>query len=130
MSNIALRIVIADRQHDQRSKIENMLNRLGYCRVAHLSSFQALQAATRAQGTPFDLLIVNTVLVPSRQFNLLKFCHDNPRIRHALIYEGQRADCSRVSVPVNARIQLCLSRAPDFDSIKRCLHTVDPLLAR
>lgn len=29
MSNIALRTVIADRQEDPRSKIENMLNRLG-----------------------------------------------------------------------------------------------------
>ncbi|MGE8098574.1 chemotaxis protein CheY [Pseudomonas fluorescens] len=126
MSNKALRILIADGQHFQRIKIEKMLNQLGYCRIAPLSSFQEVQSVTRTQGHPFDLLIINTALVLSTEFNLLKYCHENPRIRHALIYEGWRTECSMVSVSVSQAIQVCLSKTPDFDSLKRCMDVVDP----
>jgi PleD family two-component response regulator len=126
MSNKALRILIADGQPIQRIKIEKMLNQLGYYRIAPLSSFQEVQSVTRTQGQPFDLLIINAVLVLSTEFNLLRYCHDNPRIRHALIYEGQCTQCSVVSVSVSKAIQVCLSQTPDFDSLKRCMDVVDP----
>ena len=74
----------------------------------------------------FDLLIINTALVHSRQVNLLKYCHDNPLIRHTLIYDGQCAQRSVVSVSVSQTLHLSLSQSPDFTSLRRCMEIVDP----
>ena len=126
MSNKALRLLIADADLLQRIKIEKMLNQLGYHRIAPLSSFDELQALTRADGVAFDLLIINTALVHSRQVNLLKYCHDNPLIRHTLIYDGQCAQSSVVSVSVSQTLHLSLSQSPDFNSLRRCMEMVDP----
>jgi hypothetical protein len=126
MSNKALRLLIADADLLQRIKIEKMLNQLGYHRIAPLSSFDELQALTRTDGVAFDLLIINTALVHSRQVNLLKYCHDNPLIRHTLIYDGQCAQSSVVSVSVSQTLHLSLSQSPDFNSLRRCMEMVDP----
>ena len=126
MPNKALTILIADEQHLQRLYIEKMLNQLGYHRIAPLSSFDELQALTRSGVVAFDLLIINTALVHSRQVNLLKYCHDNPLIRHTLIYDGQCAQRSVVSVSVSQTLLLSLSQSPDFTSLRRCMEIVDP----
>ena len=127
MSNKALRLLIADADLLQRIKIEKMLNQLGYHRIAPLSSFDELQALTRSGCVAFDLLVINTALVRSRQVNLLKYCHDNPLIRHTLIYDGQCAQSSVVSVSVSQTLHLSLSQSPDFNSLRRCMEIVDPL---
>ena len=127
MSNKALRLLIADADLLQRIKIEKMLNQLGYYRIAPLSSFDELQALTRSEGVAFDLLIIDTALVRSRQVNLLKYCHDNPLIRHTLIYDGHCAQSSLVSVSVSQTLHLSLSQSPDFNSLRRCMEIVDPL---
>ncbi|MCK3844910.1 MULTISPECIES: chemotaxis protein CheY [unclassified Pseudomonas] len=124
MPNKALRLLIADVDLLQRLKIEKMLNQLGYHRIAPLSSFDELQALTCSGGVAFDLLIINTALVHSRQVNLLKYCHDNPLIRHTLIYDGQCAQSSVVSV--NQTLHLSLSQSPDFNSLRCCMEIVDP----
>jgi hypothetical protein len=126
MSNKALRLLIADADLLQRIKIEKMLNQLGYHRIAPISSFDELQGLTRSEGVAFDLLIINTALVHSRQVNLLKYCHDNPLIRHTLIYDGQCALSSVVSVSVSQTLHLSLSQSPDFNSLRRCMEIVDP----
>lgn len=124
MPNKALRLLIADVDLLQRLKIEKMLNQLGYHRIAPLSSFDELQALTCSGGVAFDLLIINTALVHSRQVNLLKYCHDNPLIRHTLIYDGQCVQSSVVSV--NQTLHLSLSQSPDFNSLRCCMEIVDP----
>ena len=126
MSNKALRLLIADADLLQRIKIEKMLNQLGYHRVAPISSFDELLGLTRSVGVAFDLLIINTALVRSRQVNLLKYCHDNPQIRHTLIYDGQCAQRSVVSVSVSQTLHLSLSQSPDLNSLRRCMEIVDP----
>ncbi|ROM46175.1 chemotaxis protein CheY [Pseudomonas poae] len=126
MSNKALRLLIADADLLQRIKLEKMLNQLGYYRIAPISSFEELQGLTRSVGVAFDLLIINTALVHSRQVNLLKYCHDNPLIRHTLIYDGQCALSSMVSVSVSQTLHLSLSQSPDFNSLRRCMEIVDP----
>ncbi|MEO8489979.1 chemotaxis protein CheY [Pseudomonas sp.] len=126
MSNKALRLLIADADLLQRLKIEKMLNQLGYHRIAPLSSFDELMGLTRSGGVAFDLLIINTALVRSTQVNLLKYCHDNPQIRHTLIYDGQCALSSVVSVSVSQTLHLSLSQSPDFNSLRRCMEIVDP----
>ena len=124
MSNKALRLLIADAELLQRIKIEKMLNQMGYHRIAPLSSFDELQALTRSGVVAFDLLIINTALVHSRQVNLWKYCHDNPLIRHTLIYDGQCAQHSVVSV--SETLHLSLSQSPDFNALRRCMEIVDP----
>ncbi|MBC3256823.1 chemotaxis protein CheY [Pseudomonas paralactis] len=126
MPNKALRFLIADAEHLERNKIEKMLNQLGYYRIAPLSSFDEVQALTRAGGVTFDLLIINTTLVRSRQIDLLNYCRDNPMIRHALIYDGQCAQRSVVSVSARQTLHLPLSQSPDFISLCRCLEMLDP----
>lgn len=126
MSNKALRILIADGELIQRIKIEKMLNQLGYCRIAPMSSFKEIQSVTGHQGSSFDLLIINAALVRSEDVNLLKFCHETPQIRHALIYDGRCTQSFVVSVPVNQTIHLSLFQTPDCDSLRRCLDVVDP----
>ena len=126
MSNKALRFLIADGEHLQRVKIEKMLNQLGYYLIAPLSSFDEVQALTRSNGVMFDLLIINTALVRSRQVDLLKFCRENPMILHALIYDGQCAQRSVVPVSASQTLHLSLSQSPDFNSLCRCLEMLDP----
>ncbi|MPQ84700.1 chemotaxis protein CheY [Pseudomonas sp. MAFF 730085] len=126
MSNKALRLLIADADLLQRVNIEKMLNQLGYYRIAPLSAFDQLQALTKAGSVAFDLLIINTALVPARQVNLLKFCHDNPLIRHTLIYDGRCAQRSRASVLVSQTLHLSLAQSPDLNSLRRCMEIVDP----
>lgn len=126
MSNKALRILIADGELFQRIKIEKMLNQLGYFRIAPMSSFDEVQSIARIQGVAIDLLIINAALVRSMEVNLLKFCHESPQIRHALIYDGECALSSVVSVSVSVAIHLSLSQSPDLDSLRRCLDVVDP----
>lgn len=126
MPNKALRFLIADGEHLQRVKIEKMLNQLGYHRIAPLSSFEEVEALTRSNGVMFDLLIINTALVRSRQVDLLKFCRENPMIRHALIYDGQCAQRSVVPVSASQTLHLSLSQSPDFNSLCRCLEMLDP----
>lgn len=126
MPNKALRLLIADADLLQRIKLEKMLNQLGYHRIAPLSSLDELQALTRSGCVAFDLLIINTTLARSRQVNLLKYCHDNPLIRHTLIYDGQCAQSSVVSVSVSQTLHLSLSQSPDFNSLRRCMEIVDP----
>ncbi|WP_106803273.1 chemotaxis protein CheY [Pseudomonas sp. S5D5] len=126
MSNKALRLLIADADLLQRIKIEKMLNQLGYYRIAPLSTFDELQALTRSGTVAFDLLIINTALVCARPFNLLKYCHDNPLIRHALIYDGQCVQGSVVSVSVSHTLHLSLSQSPDFNSLRHCMEIIDP----
>ncbi|WP_089042178.1 chemotaxis protein CheY [Pseudomonas fluorescens] len=111
MSNKTLRFLIADGEHLQRVKIEKMLNQLGYYRIAPLSSFEEVQALTRSNGVMFDLL---------------KFCRENPMIRHALIYDGQCAQRSVVPVSASQTLHLSLSQSPDLNSLCRCLEMLDP----
>jgi len=127
MSNKALRLLIADADLLQRIKIEKMLNQMGYHRIAPIGSFDELLALTRSPGVAFDLLIINMALVHTREVNLLKYCHDNPLIRHTLAYDGQCAQSSRVSVSVSQTLHLSLSQSPDFNSLRRCMEMLDPL---
>ena len=85
-----------------------------------------VQALTRSNGVMFDLLIINTALVRSRQVDLLKFCRENPMIRHALIYDGQCAQRSVVPVSASQTLHLSLSQSPDFNSLYRYLEMLDP----
>ncbi len=126
MPNKALRLLIADGAFHQRVKIEKMLNHMGYFRVAPLSSFDELVALTCSSGVAFDLLIINAALVGARQVNLLQYCQDNPLIRHALIYDGQCAQHSVMSVSARQTSRLPLSQSPDFDALSRCMERVDP----
>ncbi|WP_073523175.1 hypothetical protein [Pseudomonas fluorescens] len=88
MTNKALRILIADVRHEPLLHIEKLLNRLGYYRIAPISSFDELVLLTSDPHQPFDLLIVNKALAVPYGTDIQQFCSARPHIRHVLFYDS------------------------------------------
>lgn len=75
---------------------------------------------------PFDLVLVNRMLVTDEAFELDDFCHRCPSVRHALIYDCKGAP-ARKSVMVNGvKIIQSTGYLPDATSIKKLMQLIDP----
>ncbi len=126
MTDKTLRILVADKQHFQRLKIEKILNQLGYFRVAPIQSFDEIKALTRFSAKPFDLLIINKAIAAETGVDLDEFCRDNPLIRHALIYDGQEIQLPAMSDPAPSAVQINLAGTPESESLKGLMELIDP----
>ncbi|AZD55525.1 hypothetical protein C4K19_3740 [Pseudomonas chlororaphis subsp. aurantiaca] len=126
MTDKTLRILVADKQHFQRLKIEKMLNQLGYFRIAPVQSFDEIETLTRFLNKPFGLLIINSALVAATDIDLDEYCRDNPLIHHALIYDSQEVELPSLPEPMPAAIQINLSGAPESSSLRGFMEIIDP----
>lgn len=90
MPNKSLRILIADKQHFNRMKIERLFNQLGYFRVAPVHSLEELLNLVEYGCEPFDLLVINASMADGK-LNLLDFCLDNRQVARADIRRSVRA---------------------------------------
>ena len=127
MSNKALRILIADAQHFQRMRIERLLNQLNYYCIAPVHDLEELLTLIEYGCEPFDLVVINASLAHGA-LNLLDFFRDNPQVRHAFIYDGQRSQLPPIATRDQQKIQVSLALLPDLLSIQRCMALVDPRL--
>ncbi len=124
MSNKALRILIADAQHFQRMRIERLFNQLSYYRVAPVHSLEELLILVEYGCEPFDLVVINASMAGDAM-NLLDFFRDNAQVRHAFIYEGQRAQLPPIPGCEQQKIQVSHASLPDLASISRLMALID-----
>ena len=128
MPNKALRILIADAQHVQRVGLEKILNRQGYYRIAPVSSLEELLILTEYAVKPFDLLLINQLLLGSPEVDPGMFSHSHPSIRNALIYDGTNGHSPPLSGCWLAHwIQVTLPHVPNEQSIKNFMGFIDPV---
>ncbi|MBX9404843.1 hypothetical protein K5E40_04025 [Pseudomonas baetica] len=128
-SSKSFRVLVADPQSEQRSLIEKDLNVFGYYRIATASSFRDLVTLTHYSPDPgerFDLLIVNANLITAAGINARDFCLNNPRLRHALIYEPERQQRWSKTFTERPRQQVRLIRTIDRAELMDFLLAIDP----
>lgn len=126
MTNKALRILIADERHDQLLRIEKLLNRLDYYRIAPVRTFEELSLLTSAPHESFDLLIVNKALASSYGIDMSKFCRGRRQILHALVYESPAAPLALCLDCLGRSIYTSLTDAPGASELNILLNIIDP----
>lgn len=126
MATPSLRILIVDNQHLQRLGLEKILNLQGYYRIAPVATFEELLLIVQNAVEPFDLVLINRMLVTDTAFNLDDFCHHCPSVRHALIYDGQVSPSRKSVVEGGAKIIQKITCIPDETSIKKLVQLIDP----
>ncbi|MCK1793141.1 response regulator [Pseudomonas violetae] len=124
MPNKALRILIADEQHFQRMRIERLFNQLNYYRIAPVHCLEELLTLVDYGCEPFDLVVINASMAGDA-LNLLDFFRFNAQVRHAFIYEGQRAKLPPIPACEQQKIQVSHTSLPDLASISRLMALVD-----
>lgn len=129
MATRDLRILIADYQHAQRVRLERILNRLGYFRVAPVQSFEELLTLTHYTCEPFDLfdvLLINMELARAAGIDIERFCRGNPQVCHALVY-GVAVGPESLSLPdVGEPQQIRLVDTVDEYSVRSFMTHIDP----
>ena len=108
-------------------RIERLLNQLNYYCIAPVHDLEELLTLIEYGCEPFDLVVINASLA-NGALNLLDFFRDNPQVRHAFIYDGQRAALPPIPARDQQKIQVSLAVLPDLSSIQRCMALVDPRL--
>ncbi|MET0778156.1 MAG: response regulator [Pseudomonas mandelii] len=125
MPNKALRILIADEQHFHRMIIERLFNQLDYYRVAPVQDLASMLTLVEYGCEPFDLVVVNAALAAG-ELDLLSYFLDNRQVRHALIFDGQRAQLPTVPASPQPRVQVSHAALPDLRCIQTLLAIIDP----
>jgi len=125
MPNKALRILIADEQHFHRMKVERLFNQLDYYRVAPVQNLEELLTLVEYGCEPFDLVVINAALA-SGALDLLGLLRDNPQMRYALIYNGERAQLPPIPACTQQKIQVSHVALPDLSTLTRLMSIIDP----
>lgn len=126
MPNKALRILIADQQHFHRMNIERLFNQLGYYRVAPVQGLAPMLTLIEYGCEPFDLVVINASLAAG-ELDLLGYFLDNRQVRHALIFDGQRAQLPTIPACRQQKIQVSHAALPDLVCIEQLMTIIDPL---
>jgi hypothetical protein len=125
MPNIALRILIADQQHFHRMNIERLFNQLGYYRVAPVQGLAPMLTLIEYGCEPFDLVVINASMAAG-ELDLLGYFLDNRQVRHALIFDGQRAQLPTIPACGQQKIQVSHAALPDLVCIEQLMTIIDP----
>lgn len=120
-----LRIFIAEKHFETSLTIERMLNFLGYYRIAPIKSFEELLTLTDSAFESVDLLIVNTTLASSYNFDLAELSRIRPHILHVLCYETPRRRLSFVVEHSSWIISENMKNAPDIGSLSIIMKLIE-----
>lgn len=127
MINNALRILIADEQHETLLRIERALNRIGYYRVAPVQTFHDLMQLTDIPDYKFDLLIASNSLALPDGVDLITFCEERPNILNALFYD-QSSRCFELLVErQDLSIKASLVDIPNAGALRVLMKIIDSL---
>jgi hypothetical protein len=74
---------------------------------------------------PFDLVVVNATLAAG-ELDLLGYFLDNRQVRHALIFDGHRAQLPLTPVCRQQKIQVSHVALPDLACIRPMMTIIDP----
>ncbi|MBS0045152.1 hypothetical protein KO533_18575 [Shewanella sp. NKUCC05_KAH] len=86
MSKKILRIIIADKKHENRLCIEKQLNSLGYFRIITTASFAEASRLAQVENFQVGLVIIEESLIHTEHFNQLRTQSATPNI---LVYRTQ-----------------------------------------
>jgi CheY-like chemotaxis protein len=125
MTDKTLRILIADELDEQVVQIERTLNHLGYFRVVPVASLDELMTMVQSAFEPFDLLIANTDMAVRSGVDLPRFCKASPQVRHALLYEAQKADLPEPADPSQTNAGVSVAQLPDSEVLKKFMAIVE-----
>lgn len=129
MPDKCLRILIADSSQEQCSRIQRLLNGLGYFRIAVVSSFRELATLTHYSCEPFenfDLLLLSGDLAFAAGVEASAFCLGNPQIRHALIYGGRTEHPLPVLLGAPAQQEVFWVRRATSEILQRFIAHINP----
>lgn len=126
MPNRSLRILIADEDPFRLMQAEQLLNQLGYYRIAPVRSFEELMALTEYDGEPYDLLIANSELAEHVGVDLIKFCRKTIQIRNSLIYECKSFKPRAVPTMPYRPIYVAVSPITDGEAMQAFMDVIDP----
>lgn len=101
-----LRILIADKNHSNRLKIEKSFNRFGFYCVYPAREFAEILNICQYASTPFDLLVVDLGTVTAAGVDYIEFLEQNPCIRHSLVYESEVAKNKAKATKSGCRINV------------------------
>ena len=118
-----LRILIAEKEHNQRLLIEKSLNLLGQFRVATVASFAELDQLTQPSALIFDLAIANGALTREEGVDAALFCLRNTCIRNALIY-GDEYLLLRDGASTKQWGTLMMARFADLQTLTRVFEAL------
>jgi len=122
-----MRILIADAQHSNRLSIETMLNRMGYFRIAPVSSFDEICVLAQCAVEPFDLLIINDDLSCEAGVDAIGFSQGSPMLRSALAYNRAGSPSANNPRRVGRSVTMTLAGLPTFEAISGLMHTLESL---
>lgn len=108
-------------------RIERLFNQLGYYRIAPVRGFDELLTLVEYASEPFDLVLVNGSMTPA-SMDLPGFFLHNAQVRHAYIYDSERAYASSVPVGAQHKVETSRSALPDLRAIEQLMSSLDPPL--
>ncbi|WP_409319253.1 hypothetical protein [Pseudomonas sp. KCJK9016] len=123
-----LRILVADDQFEQCVLIEKSLSLLGYFRVCPVNTFHELTLLSHFSPNTyerFDLLIVNAKLITSAGLDVAKFCVNNSRFRHVLVYGGEYSQAKPQNLSVKPHHQVRRLGSLTHQSLVEFLSVID-----
>lgn len=122
-----MRILVADAQHSNRLSIETMLNRMGYFRIAPVSSFDEICVLVQCAIEPFDLLIINDDLSREAGVDAIGFCQGSAMVRNALAYNRSGSPSTHIPRQLGDSVMATLMGLPAFEAINCLMHTLETL---
>lgn len=125
MANPRLRIVLVDTELSARINLEKNLSRLGYHRVAPLSSLHELLIVIDNAACAFDLLVISDAVLNSAGAATAQAVRSAAAIRHMLVYQGAELQLATWVDPSKPTLNFALSCPPDQTSIQRVMSVVD-----
>ncbi|NWC93100.1 MULTISPECIES: histidine kinase [unclassified Pseudomonas] len=125
MVNPKLRILLVDEEHTRLVGMEKNLSRLGYNRVAPLTSLRELLVILDNALTPFDLLIIHEAVLNNAGEVLGESVRRSPAIKHLLFYRADTIKilCTVESSPLSMRF--ALPCPPDREAIRQLMDVVE-----
>lgn len=125
MVNPKLRILLVDEEHARLVGMEKNLSRLGYNRVAPLTSLRELLVILDNALTPFDLLIIHEAVLNNAGQVLGQSVRSSRAIKHLLVYRADTIQifCTIESSPLSMRF--ALPCPPDQEAIRQLMDIVD-----
>lgn len=130
MTNKALRILIAEEDHDQLLCIEKQLNRFGYYCVAPVRTFVELVRLTSHPQERVDLLIMNRELTLPHGVFPSDFCRVRPHIVNTLFYEGRPNAYELVIECQIPCVNASLAGVPNSQTLAVLMNVIDPSRVR
>lgn len=119
-----MRILVVDKLHFNRLKIEKLFNYLGYYRVAPVQNLEELMTLLAVAGPPFDLVVVNVSLAPEA-LDLPALLLENTQVLNALIYAGKR-ESLRIAFNPLQKMRMSQLELPDLQCIQQIISFIDP----